>query len=281
MDSKETSFLKKLKLTIGKKLNTLFIGEYHSAFKGFGLAFDSVREYQYGDDIRSIDWNVSARMNHLYVKQFVEERELSIVIAIDISGSVYYGNGKTKRDVIIQVAALFLYLAQMNNDRVSVLLFTDRVEKFIRPRKGRKFIMKVLDDILKCEPTGKGTDISASVDFLRQVLKKRSIVIVLSDFLDNKENYLFRLKLLSRKHDIIPVQVSDPHEKEAMHAGLSEFADLETGEVFMSDIVPEKFSYPALSELDIISLSTDAPIEMPILQYFEKRNRTKLTAERQ
>ena len=281
MDSKETSFIKKLKLTIGKKLNTLFIGEYHSAFKGLGLAFDSVREYQYGDDIRSIDWNVSARMNHLYVKQFVEERELSIVIAIDISGSVYYGNGKTKWDVIMEVATLFLYLAQMNNDMVSVLLFTDRVEKFIRPRKGRKFIMKVLDDIFTCEPEGKGTDISTSVDFLRKVLKKRSIIIVLSDFLDNKEDYLFRMRLLSRKHDIIPVQVSDPHEKEAMHAGLSEFADLETGEVFMSDIVPEKLSYPGLTELDIISLSTDEPIEMPILKFFEKRNRTKLTAERQ
>lgn len=280
MDNKETSFIKKLKITIGKKMNTLFIGEYHSAFKGHGLAFDSVREYQYGDDIRSIDWNVSARMNHLYVKQFVEERELSIVIAMDVSGSVYYGHEKTKWDIIMEVATLFLYLAQMNNDTVSVLLFTDRVEKFIRPRKGRKFIMKVLDDIFKCEPAGKGTDISSSVDFLRKVLKKRSIIIVLSDFLDNKEDYLFRLRLLSRKHDIIPVQVSDPHEKEARHAGLSEFADLETGEVFMSDIVPEKLSYPGLTELDIISLSTDAPIEIPLLKYFEKRNRTKLTAER-
>ena len=281
MDSKETSFIKKLKLTIGKKLNTLFIGEYHSAFKGLGLAFDSVREYQYGDDIRSVDWNVSARMNHLYVKQFVEERELSIVIAIDISGSVYYGHEKTKWDVMMEVATLFLYLAQMNNDMVSVLLFTDRVEKFIRPRKGRKFIMKVLDDIFKCEPVGKGTDISTSVDFLRKVLKKRSIIIVLSDFLDSKEDYLFRLRLLTRKHDIIPVQVSDPHEKEAMHAGLSEFTDLETGEVFMSDMVPEKLNYPHLTEFDIISLSTDAPIEIPILKFFEKRNRTKLTAERQ
>ena len=143
-------------------------------------------------------------------------------------------------------------------------------------------VVRILTNLkMTVEPAGKGTDISTSVDFLRKVLKKRSIIIVLSDFLDNKEDYLFRLRLLSRKHDIIPVQVSDPHEKEAMHAGLSEFTDLETGEVFMSDIVPEKLSYPCLDEFDKIALSTDAPIEIPILQFFEKRNRTKLTAERQ
>ena len=122
----------------------MFVGEYHSAFKGFGLSFDEVREYQYGDDVRSIDWNVSARMNHLYVKEYIEERELSVVLMVDLSGSTEFGTKRSKRDLLLEMTTLLLYLAQMNNDRISVLLFTDRVERFIRPRTGRKFILQVL-----------------------------------------------------------------------------------------------------------------------------------------
>ncbi|MCP4138229.1 MAG: DUF58 domain-containing protein [bacterium] len=277
MESKESHLLKKIKLLMGKKLNTLFVGEYHSAFKGMGLEFDTVREYQYGDDIKSVDWNVSARMNHLYVKEYIEERELSVVLMIDVSGSTEFGSARSKWDVIMEVATLFLYLAQMNNDSISILLFSDRVEQYIKPKKGRKFILKALDEIMKCEPKSTKTDISAGVDFLRRVLKKRSVVFLISDFIDkNREDYLLKLRLLGRRHDIIPVQVSDPLEKEMRLFGLTEFVDLETGKVFLSDTIPEKGKFPELQGFHSIDLSTAEPIDVPILRYFEKRNRSKL-----
>jgi len=275
LEQGDYSLLKKIKLQTGKKLNTLFVGEYHSAFKGFGLSFDSVREYQYGDDVRNVDCNVTARMNHLYVKEYIEERELHVVLMVDVSGSTEFGGARPKRDVILEVATLFLYLAQMNNDRISVLLFSDRVEKFITPRKGRKFILKVLDEIMKYEPRSRTTDISGPVDFLQRVLKKRSVVVLLSDFLAVDESYLLKLRLLARKHDIIPVQVVDPLEKEMKLFGLTEFVDLETGKVFLSDALPEKGNVTVISGFEMIVLNTAGSIEIPILKFFEKRNRTK------
>ncbi|OHD64685.1 MAG: hypothetical protein A2176_10275 [Spirochaetes bacterium RBG_13_51_14] len=277
MDTKELSLLKRIRFQPGKKLNTLFMGEYHSAFKGHGLAFDAVREYQYGDDVRSIDWNVSARMRTLFVKQYIEERELSVVLMIDMSGSTEFGGERRKLDIILEVATLFLNLAQIHNDRVSVCIFSDRVEKYIRPKKGRKFILKVFDEILKCKPVSRKTSISRGIDFIQRVLKKRSIIFIISDFLDSDDSYLLKMKLLARKHDIIPVQVSDPLERDQRFFGLTEFVDLETGRVFLSDAIPEKGNFPVLSEFNSIALSTAEPIETPILKYFEKRNRTHIT----
>jgi len=273
----EFSLLRKIKLSASRKLNSMFVGEYHSAFKGFGLAFDAVREYQYGDDVRSIDWNVSARMNHLYVKEYIEERELSVVLMVDLSGSTEFGTRRSKRDLLLEMTTLLLYLAQMNNDRISILLFTDRVERFIRPRKGRKFILQVLDEIITCKAEGRGTDIGAAVDFVSRVMKKRSVVFLVSDFIQPDSNYLLKLRLLGRKHDIIPVQISDPMEKEMKLFGLTEFVDLETGRTFLSDTVPEKGRLPQLQEFDSIHLTTDQPVETPLLQFFERRNRTRLT----
>ncbi len=273
MESKELALLKKIRIQTGRKLNTLFMGEYHSAFKGYGLELNSVREYQYGDDVRNIEWNVSARLNHLFIKEFVEERELSVVIMVDMSGSIEFGSRRSKMEVMLEVVTLFLYLAQMNNDRISVLLFTDRVEKFIRPRKGRKFILKVLDEILKFRPSGRGTRISEGVDFLRRVLKKRSVIFVISDFMDSMDDHILKLRLISRKHDLIPVQISDPAEKEMKLTGLVEFLDLETGNVFLSDTVPGRSAYPVLAGFDSIHISTGEPIEKPLLKFFEKRNR--------
>ena len=276
MESKELSLLRKIKLKIGKKMNTLFVGEYHSAFKGYGLEFDSVREYQYGDDIRNIDWNVSARMNHLYIKEYIEERELAIVLAVDMSGSVDFGGERNKMDVIMEVVTLFLYLAQMNNDRVSVLLFTGKVEKFITPRKGRKFILKVLDEILKFKTESRGTDIASAIDFLGKVLKKQSVVFLISDFIEDRKNYALKMKLLGKKHDVIPIQVMDPMENEMNLYGLTEFVDMETGETFLSSTVPGKGNFPFLSGFNSIALNTSESIDIPILRFFERRNRTKL-----
>jgi len=277
LETTELALIKKIKILTGKRLNTMFVGEYHSAFKGYGLEFENTREYQYGDDIRNIDWNVSARMKNLYIKEYIEERELSVVLMVDISGSTEFGSSRSKRDLMLEVITLFLYLAQMNNDRISVLLFSDRVEKFIRPRKGRKYILKVLDEIIRCEPEGRGTDISMGIDFLSRVLKKRSVVLILSDFLDTSNDYMLKLRLLARKHDIIPVQISDPLEKEMKLFGLTEFVDLETGKAFLSDAIPEQGKLPVLQEFGSISLDTSEPIDRPILKFFEKRNRTKLT----
>ena len=273
MEQRELSLFKNIKIRTSKKLNTAFVGEYHSAFKGHGISFDNVREYQYGDDIKSIDWNVSARMNHLYIKEYIEERDLSVVLLLDVSSSTEFGTSRTKRDLILEVATIFLYLAQMNNDSISVILFSDKIEKFIKPQKGRKFILKVLDEILKCKPDSKATNITDALNFSQKVLKKRSIIFLISDFLDKSE-YLLKLKHISRKHDVIPIQIIDSLENKIPFFGLTEFLDLETQELFLSDAIPEQGNVPILSGFDFIKLRTDEPVEKPILKFFEKRNRS-------
>ncbi|PKL15347.1 MAG: DUF58 domain-containing protein [Spirochaetae bacterium HGW-Spirochaetae-5] len=271
MDSKEAALLKKIRLETGKKINTTFSGEYRSAFRGYGLSFDAVREYIPGDDIRRIDWNVSARMNHLFIKEYIEERELSVVFMVDLSGSTDFGVSRKKGEVILEFLTMMLYLANMNNDRVSVILFSDKVEKFIRPGKGRKYVLKVLDEVIKCRPESRGTDISAAADFMQRVLKKRSVVFVISDFIDAEKDYLLRLRLMSKKHDVIPVQVYDPVEYGMNLFGLTEYLDLETGRTFLSESIPVKLKLPETGEFDSIKLRTDEQIEIPILKFFSKR----------
>ncbi len=277
MDSKEVALLRKIRLETGKKINTMFAGEYRSAFKGYGLSFDSVREYIPGDDIRSIDWNVSARMNHLYVKEYIEERELSVVLLVDVSASTLFGSGRSKRDVVLEFVTFMLHLAQMNNDRISVILFSDRVEKFLKPRKGRKFVLKVLDEIIKTRPAGRKTDLVGALDFFQQVTKKRSILFVISDFLSGShDDVMLKMKILARRHDVIPVQVSDPMEKKMKIYGLAEFSDLESGESFLSDSIHETTGLPETAGLETVKLSTDEQIEIPLLKFFTKRKRMAL-----
>lgn len=277
MDSKEVALLRKIRVETGKKINTMFSGEYRSAFKGYGLSFDSVREYIPGDDVRSIDWNVSARMNHLYIKEYIEERELSIVLIVDVSASTLFGSGRSKRDVVLEFVTFMLHLAQMNNDRISVILFSDRIEKYLKPRKGRKFVLKVLDEILMIRPSGRGTDLPAALDFFQQVTRKRGIVFVVSDFLSGShDEVMLKMKILARRHDIIPVQVSDPMEKKMKVSGLAEFIDLETGENFLSDSIYENSRLPDTAGFETIKLSTDEQIEVPLLKFFTKRNRAAL-----
>lgn len=277
MDSKEVALLRKIRLETGKKINTMFSGEYRSAFKGYGLSFDSVREYIPGDDVRSIDWNVSARMNHLYIKEYIEERELSVVLLVDVSASTLFGSGRSKREVVLEFVTFMLHLAQMNNDRISVILFSDRVEKYLKPRKGRKYVLKVLDEILMIKPSGRGTDLPAALDFFQQVTKKRSIVFVISDFLSGRhDEVMLKMKILARRHDVIPVQVSDPMERKMKIFGLAEFSDLETGESFLSDSIHESPGLPDTAGLETVRLSTDEQIEVPLLKFFTKRNRSAL-----
>jgi uncharacterized protein (DUF58 family) len=271
LDSKEIALLKKIKLRTSKKINTLLSGEYKSAFRGYGLSFDSVREYIPGDDVRSIDWNVSARMNHLFIKKYIEERELSIVFMVDISGSTDFGIKQKKSQVILEFLTMMLYLANMNNDRVSVILFSDRVERFIKPNKGRKFVLKVLDEVTKCKASSRKTNISIAADFLQRVIKKRSIVFVISDFLDRREDYILKLRLMSKKHDIIPVHIYDPLEYEVNLLGLTEYLDLESGKTFLTESIPARITMPDTGEFSSIKLRTDEQIEIPILNFFSKR----------
>ena len=271
MDSREVALLKKIRLETGKKINTMFSGEYRSAFRGYGLSFDAVREYIPGDDVRRIDWNVSARMNHLFIKEYIEERELSVVFMVDISGSTDFGVSRKKKEVILEFLTMMLYLANMNNDRVSVILFSDKVEKFIHPGKGRKYVLKVLDEVIKCRAQSRSTDISAAADFMQRVMKKRSVVFVISDFIDTKSDYLFRMRLMSRKHDVIPVQIYDPVEYGMNFFGLTEYLDLESGKTFLSDSLPVKIKLPETGEFDTIRIRTDEQIEIPILKFFSKR----------
>ena len=207
----KATLLKKVRLieikTKGISQN-IFSGEYHSAFKGRGMSFSEVREYTYGDDVRNIEWNVTARMNHPFVKVYEEERELTVMLLIDISRSAFFGTQvQTKNALITEIAAVLSFSAINNNDKVGVILFTDRIEKFIPPKKGKTHILRIISDLLETEPKGKGTDIAAALDYFNHVVKKRSIAFVFSDFFDRQ--YEKPLQIAARKHDVIGVHIHD------------------------------------------------------------------------
>jgi uncharacterized protein (DUF58 family) len=206
----------------------IFAGEYHSAFKGRGIAFSEVREYQYGDDIRSIDWNVTARFNHPYVKVFEEERELTVMLLIDVSGSGNFGTSVTyKRDIMTEVAAVLSFSAIFNNDKIGVIFFSDRVEKFIPPLKGRKHILRIIRELLDFKPESKMTSLDAPLRFLTNAIKKRCTAFVISDFL--VPDFEEALRIASSKHDIVALKVFDPVEQSIPDLGLIKVLDSESG----------------------------------------------------
>ncbi len=207
----------------------IFAGEYHSAFKGRGIAFSEVREYQYGDDIRSIDWNVTARFNHPYVKIFEEERELTVMLLIDVSGSGSFGTALNfKRDIMTEVAAVLSFSAIFNNDKIGVIFFTDKVEKFIPPQKGKKHILRIIRELLDFKSESKKTNLDESLRFLTNAIKKRCTAFIISDFIvpDFEES----LRIASSKHDIVALNVFDPVEKSIPDIGLVKISDSESGE---------------------------------------------------
>ena len=212
----------------------IFAGEYHSAFKGRGMAFSEVREYQWGDDVRNMDWNVTARMNAPHVKVFEEERELTVMLLVDISRSGLFGTkAKTKREQIAEIAATLTFSAILNNDKVGCILFTDRVEKFIAPGKGRTHFLRIIREILECEPKYNGTDIGEALRFLTNAIKKKCTAFVLSDMLDVRADgtprYEEALKVAVNRHDVSVIRVSDPREKSLPNVGLVNAKDAETG----------------------------------------------------
>ncbi len=229
MDTKEIiRNVRQIEIRTRGLVNQLFSGEYHSVFKGRGMEFSEVREYEYGDDVRSIDWNVSARFNKPYVKVFEEERELTVMLAVDMSGSQEYGTARRfKRDVAAELCAVLAFSAIKNNDKVGLIIFTDGIEKFIPPKKGRTHILRIIREFLAFSPRGKGTDIRGALEYCSRVAKKRSIVFLVSDFLD--KGYESALRIVGRKHDLISVRLFDPREAALPDAGLIKLRDAESG----------------------------------------------------
>ena len=209
--------------------SNIFAGQYHSAFKGRGMAFSEVREYQFGDDVRDIDWNVTARFHRPYVKVFEEERELTVMLLIDVSGSLDFGTQKQmKRDMVTEIAATIAFSAIQNNDKIGVVFFSDKIEKYIPPKKGRKHILYIIREMLDFQPESKKTDVKQAVEFLSSVQKRRTTAFILSDFYV-RNDFLQSIQIANRKHDVVAIQVYDQRAKELPDVGLMKVVDAETG----------------------------------------------------
>ena len=220
--------------------NNIFAGEYHSAFKGRGMAFAEVREYQYGDDIRDIEWNVTARFGKPYAKVFEAERELTVMLLVDVSGSLEFGSiRQTQRQMLTEIAATLAFSAIQNNDKIGVVFFSDRIEKFIPPKKGRKHILYIIRELLEFQPQSRRTDVAQAVEFLTQVMKRRCTAFVLSDFVDEKD-FRLPLTIAARKHDVIALQVYDRRLQDLPDVGLMSVCDAETGEEMLVDTSSKK-----------------------------------------
>lgn len=287
METKE--LLKKVrKIEIKTKglSNHIFSGEYHTAFKGRGMSFSEVREYQFGDDVRTIDWNVTARFDKPYIKVFEEERELTVMLLIDVSRSSYFGTkGQFKRDIITEISAVLSFSAINNNDKVGVIFFSDTIEKFIPPKKGRSHILRIIRELLELEPQDKGTDLGEALRFLNNVMKKRAIVFVLSDLMS--DNYFDALSIAKRRHDIAGIRVFDPLEAELPNVGLLRVQDAETGAISWCDTSSKKVReahakayYEHEKEYksnflragaDVVSISTAGSYINELLKFFRKR----------
>ena len=214
----------------------IFAGEYHSAFKGRGMAFSEVREYQFGDDIRSIDWNVTARYNHPFVKVFEEERELTVMLLIDVSGSREFGTfEKLKKNVITEIAAILAFSAMQNNDKIGVIFFSDIIEKFIPPKKGTSHVLRIISELIDFQPKQRGTNISETLRYLTNAIKKRCTAFVISDFMDDHADLEMALSIANNKHDVVALKIYDDRERELPPIGLIKMKDAETGEYIVVD----------------------------------------------
>lgn len=286
----ETSELLKRVRTIEIKTRGLssqiFSGEYHSAFKGRGMAFSENREYQHGDEIRDIDWNVTARMGHPYVKVYEEERELTVMIMVDVSASESFGSRKQlKKSLITELTAVLAFSAIQNNDKIGVLFFSDQIEKFIPPKKGRSHILMIIRELLNFEPVHRGTDISKALDYFNGIVKKRCIGFVISDWMD--DDYSKALRIANRKHDIVGIRVHDWFESNLPRIGLVQFEDTETGKSSWvntnSKQLREKYAHKAARHaketeltlqrcgVDMVSIATDENYVGPLMKLFKMR----------
>lgn len=278
--------VRKIEIKTRKLSNNIFGGEYHSAFKGRGMTFSEVRKYQYGDDVRTIDWNVTARYREPYVKVFEEERELTLMLLVDISGSSNFGTRtKLKNEILTEIAATLAFSALNNNDKVGLVLFSNKIELFIAPKKGKTHILRIIRELLNYESTSLKTNISKALEFLSQVQKKKAIIFILSDFIDS--DYSKSVQLLSKKHDLTGVRIFDLFEKELQKSGLLFVNDAETGRKLWinssSKKVRESYNLSFRKNADYfknsfskngagaIALSTDDEYVKTLLNYFKNR----------
>ena len=269
-------------------VNQVFSGEYHSVFKGRGMEFSEVREYQFGDDIRNIDWNVTARFGHPYIKVFEEERELTVILMVDLSGSLSFGSvDRTKQQVAAELSAILAFSALKNNDKVGLILFTEKIEKFVPPRKGNKHVLRIIREVLSFAPEAKKTNIKGALEFLNSTVKKRSIVFMISDFID--EGFEKILKVVGNRHDLIGVVLKDAREEDIPKLGLIKFTDAETGAErwidtnnnisrFLLKEINEKKnakrkSLFLSSKLDSIEIQTGQNLVKPLVQFFKLREK--------
>lgn len=280
--------VRKIQYKISRMSNEMISGQYTSVFKGAGIEFDEVREYIPGDDIRSIDWNVTARSGVPHIKRFAEERELTVMLAIDLSGSQRFGSvGSLKSELAAEISALLAFLAIKNNDKVGLLIFTDTCEKYLPPQKGRRHVLRVIREILGYQPNGTGTKVEEALKFVNRILKQRSVIFLVSDFID--DNFEKILGVVSRRHDLVAVRLKDPREAELPRLGLVEFEDNETGRRVLIDTADEQVRLlvkaearrrdEALAKLfrrnkvDLIEIFTDRPYLEPVQKFFKLRER--------
>ncbi len=280
--------VRKIEIRTKGLVNQIFSGEYHSVFKGRGMAFSEVREYQFGDDIRTIDWNVSARFNHPYVKIFEEERELTVMLLVDVSGSGEFGTvHQLKRDVAAELCAVLAFSALQNNDKVGVIFFSDTIELFIPPKKGRTHILRIIREVLDFQPAHRKTSIGEALRYLMSAIKKRSIAFVISDFLDS--GYDDALKIAGRKHDLVGVRIFDPREQELPPIGLMRVRDAESGEATWVDtsnpVVRDQYSrwwtqqneervrLFRRSGIDAVDIRIDQSYIQPLVAFFHVREK--------
>lgn len=280
--------IRRIQITTSRMVTDVFAGHYQSVFKGQGMEFDEVREYLPGDDIRSIDWNLTARTGRPFIKKFAEERELTIMLLLDISGSSFFGSvKKLKRRVVAEVSSLLAVSAIRNNDRIGLIAFTDRIEKFVPPRKGLTHVMRIVREALYHEPDGRGTDITGALEYLNRVTRRRTVSFLISDFF--AEQYRKPLSVANRRHDIIAVSITDPREMELPDIGIIRIEDAETGRAFFLDtssasvrkeyqshartLFHERLRLLRSAHVDHIGLRTDSPYAQELFKFFRMRER--------
>ncbi len=278
--------VKRIEITTRGLVNDVFSGQYHSVFKGRGMDFTEVREYSFGDDIRTIDWNVSARMGHPFVKVFEEERELTVILMVDVSSSGNFGTfEQMKGEIAIEICALLAFSAIKNNDKVGLIIFTDRVEKFVAPKKGKSHVLRVLRELLYHKPESNKTDIAGALEFLNHIAKRRSVVFLVSDFIS--EDYAKALQIANKRHDVVAITVTDPRETELPAVGFIEFEDAETGEILLVDTNSATIRSGFIQEadtrkiereklfksmnIDHIDIFTHKPYAEPLMRFFRLR----------
>ncbi len=281
--------IRRIELRTRRLVNDSFAGKYHSVFKGRGMEFDEVRPYQPGDEVRTIDWNVTARTGSPYIKRYVEERELTVMLVVDASASENFGSVNCfKRELAAELTAVLAFAATTNNDKVGLVIFTDEVELYIPPRKGRKHVLRIIRELLAFEPKGTGTDIKHALDSVNRMLKRRSIVFLVSDFIADPNSYRKELAITNRRHDVIAVDLSDPMEEGIANVGLLAVEDPESGDIIWADTGHKMWQQVFKQRLDRfesgkdqnfvqasvdhIKIGTDEDYTVPLTNFFEQRS---------